>query len=168
MSFKNLLVCLLLVPLLQMMSCGQSEECGPNPGCPGAFYVENGKGILQFQLLDTNDNIINLPAENVEEINWIRVDTQENRITSFDTVQNTGVVFILASENDIYSGNEYLLETDFGPTQTIQTIIADKPLFDDECNPCIQYFISTIVQNGTDTLFNGDLSQSDLISITVD
>ena len=64
-------------------------ECAPNPGCPSPFINQSS---FYFQLIDSNDQIIELNENNITGINWILEGSQLNQQLTFDITENIGRV----------------------------------------------------------------------------
>mgnify|MGYP001803100960 CR=1 FL=1 len=152
----------LLLPLF-LISCNSDERCGPNSGCPPGNYLN--QAYIKFQLISAENEVMNLTENNIEEISWTSIEVQEEKPLAFDTIQNIGILFLLEDAGSFALIRKYRVATGFGIPQTIQINLESKPLFEDECNPCIQYFISSIIQNERDSLFSGELTEEDIVKI---
>ena len=155
---------LLLLIIVSLTSCESSEECGPNPGCPPPSLNES---TLRFQLADSRDQVIDLNEGDVERIKWTIANSEFEQTVLLDTIQNIGVVLLREQSMEL-ANISYHLTSDFGEPQLIEVFLGSKALFEDECNPCQQYFIASIRQNESEVLFSGELTEQDVIVIKLE
>ncbi len=139
---------------------GDIIECAPNPGCPSPFINQSS---FYFQLIDSNDQIIELNENNITGINWILEGSQLNQQLTFDITENIGRVELTEQAFKLIETQNYILNSNFGSSQLIQVKLNRKALFEDKCNPCSEYFISSINQNNREVIFQGELTSNDII-----
>ena len=62
----------------------------------------------------------------------------------------------------------FLFNTNFGEAESIQINLDLRPASSDPCEVCSEQFIESISQNENTTIFEGELTQEDIVQIKIE
>ncbi|MDW3194515.1 MAG: hypothetical protein R8G66_19210 [Cytophagales bacterium] len=150
---------LLIASMLWLVACQTEEECEPPPCQPPMVFFDT----FNFELRHVEDQLIEIIPEELEQISFKIDEYFMEDLTLVDNRLSTPLTWI-DDFYDVRPITTYTLCTPYGADQQL-TIITRDENEGIRCS-CRNYFISHIIQNEIDTLFNG-FYQEELISVSL-
>lgn len=149
--------------ITSFVGCERDRDlCDNNPGCipPTAidfefnFLLSNEQNeVIQLQ----NDDIADMKLETQGVEEDLKLDPQTNQVIN-TYLMGLNLGFEPQTAN-------YMLTTPFGEPQFLEIVISS--IWADDCRWCREYFISQVIQNEQDTIFDGKLF-NETISIRIE